>query len=402
MKHRQWGLLLKNAAFKWFIIAFLLRLGAAVAIHQYSLANGFEGFYPLASGHDDIMYWKNANEVINGILREPFLNMYPYILAGLFYITGPNLLAGKILNVLFGALGVYFGVLLARELSLKKAGEAQSVRTAHWAGIMLTFYPSSVFYSTQLLKDPAIILLAIIALYLMNRIAGIDSHIKKIGCGALLLAALWLLYELRNYSALVLLLSIVAYILIFRRMAFILIVIAAGVFPYFLGYGFFGCDYLVPYFHKAAIGLQNFRETVYSIGGSAAGNQLDFSSWGIFLKTYFFSFATLMFGPFPWQLKSTVHLIAMPEAAVMWLLSPLWFIGIIRLFDGLRRGMADKEVVLMIFSLGLAGAVALFSDNIGANTRLRILPWNVFMIYASLLLSQIKFPTFRKKGAPLS
>lgn len=399
LKFWQYDLFLKNAALKWFVIAFLVRLAAAIAIHLYSLANGFEGFYPLASGHDDIRYWKNANDIINGIPHDYFLNIYPYLLAGLFYITGPDILAGKILNVLLGSLSVYLGVALARDLSYKPGHEDLSGKAVMWAGIMLTFYPAGIFYSTQLVKDPFIVLMGVSALYLMNRLTCNDSVLKKAICGVLILAAVWCLVELRLYTAVLLLFSTAAYILINKRKVFLLILLAAAGVPYFLGYGFFGCDYLAPYFNGVITRLIRLRITTYSGGGSSAGINIDLSSWAGFLKTYLYSYATLMFGPFPWQVRSPVHLAALPEAVGMWLLSPLWLLGIFRIFDGLRRGRVEKETLLMIFSLALVAVIAMYSNNVGANTRLRILPWNAFMIYASLLLPHINLSALRKKGA---
>ncbi len=48
----------------------------------------------------------------------------------------------------------------------------------------------------------------------------------------------------------------------------------------------------------------------------------------------------------------------------------------------LRR--LEKEQILILVSLLLIGAIALYSDNMGANTRLRILPWSAFLLYVAL------------------
>jgi len=127
------------------------------------------------------------------------------------------------------------------------------------------------------------------------------------------------------------------------------------------------------------------QASTYSIGGSAAGIEIDFSHPLAFLTSYGYSFATAMFGPFPWQLASAVQWIALPEALGLWLLSPIWVWGIITLI----RGRLGEDGLLLLFSLVLIGAVALFSDNIGANTRRRLLPWGAFLLFAASRMPRV-------------
>lgn len=66
----------------------------------------------------------------------------------------------------------------------------------------------------------------------------------------------------------------------------------------------------------------------------------------------------------------------------MWLLIPQWIKGIKKL---LKRREVEMGELVLLFSLVLIGAIALFSDNIGVNTRLRMLAWDAFFIYAASL-----------------
>lgn len=71
------------------------------------------GFTTLESGSDEEEYFQRAlllyeHQRFDGLLRTP---LWPAMLAGLWLLTGPSIVAGKILNALLGALipvGVYF------------------------------------------------------------------------------------------------------------------------------------------------------------------------------------------------------------------------------------------------------------------------------------------------------
>lgn len=377
-------LTLYKPAVKWFFVALIVRLLAGVAIHFYSLSAGYEGFYPLPSGGDDRFYWNSAVSIYEGNIPISLPNIYPYVLAKLFFLTGPSLIAGKFVNILAGALSVYIGVLLVRKImaststSYSRGGLSNP---ANVAGLFLTFYPSNVFYSTQLLKDPLLGFLAMLGLYFAISLLTKFRFSTVLFFGVSLLG----LYLFRPYASIVLTLSFFLYlILLWQIKWWVKLVISvlnlsiAGVVPYILGFGWFGLNYIQKYLDPVFI--STIRQNLYSKGGSAAGINLDFSNPFSFLSSFGYSFATAMFGPFPWQLRSAVHLIALPEAIFVWLLIPIWIKGVISLIQ--RHGKSEQ--FLLLFSLLLIGAIALFSDNIGANTRLRMLPWSTFLIYAAL------------------
>jgi hypothetical protein len=369
--------------FLWFSVALAIRLVATVLLHLYSYRAGFEGFFPLASGADDSGYYYVAAAIYN---HEPFAflaNAYPLVLAALFEITGPSILAAKFLNVLAGALTVYIGVLLAQALSEGTTTWRVRNRAMHWTGCFLCFYPSALFHSTQILKDAILVMLGIWALYLEVRFLRRPRLLPIV----LWMGALGGLFLFRGYATLTLALSLLLFTLRWRRRWLIPIVVLAAVVPYVAGLGLFGATYIGPWLNPER--LDTFRTSAYSVGGSAAGIRIDYSSPLAFLATYSYSFATAMFGPFPWQVNSAVQLIALPEAMVMWLLVPIWGKGILDLFR--RRQKLDRRAALLVVSsLVLMGAVALFSDNIGTNTRLRLLPWSMFFVYAALRLPGVR------------
>lgn len=364
-----------NLALRWFGVALLMRLLVGTAADLYSNLQGFEGFFPLVSGADDRFYWSVVQAYFDGNFVY-VSNGYPWILIALFTLTGPNLLLGKLLNVLAGALTVYFGVLLAqavRDEGSSEEGTAARDLAANWAGFFLTFYPSLLFYSTQLVRDAILTLLGLMGLYLAIRFLRRPQAMY---------AALWFLvvggvFFLRFYAGVALVVSVLLFAMRFRRQALVpaLLLAVAGIIAVRLG--LFGSSIISYWLDPARIAA--FRSTTYSIGGSAAGIALDFSNPLTLILSYGYSFATAMFGPFPWQLGSLVQLIALPEAVILWFLFPIWLGDVLRL----ARSQWRDETLLLLFSLVLIGAIALFSDNIGANTRLRLLPWSAFLIYAA-------------------
>jgi len=367
-----------DIARRWFGIAFLIRLLIGIVADLYSTSAGFEGFFPLASGADDRFYWFAVQEYFRG---NPVYvsNSYPLVLIALFFLTGPNLVLGKLLNVLAGALTVYLGVRLVQTLTERHSAAAQD-RAAHRAGALLTFYPSLLFYSTQLVRDAILVLLGLWGLYL-----GIHflRRPDPLTAGLLALAGSGL-YLFRFYAAAALALSLFLFTLRARRQWFIPTAVLGVLALFMVSRGAFGTGIIGQYFNLNRI--TSFRAESYSIGGSAAGIRIDFSNPLTFLATYSYSFATAMFGPFPWQVKSLVQLIALPEAIGMWILFPLWLRGVVRLV----RERWDEGALLLIFSLIMIGIIALFSDNIGANTRLRLLPWSAFLLYTTLRMPRVR------------
>lgn len=372
-----------DVALRWFAIALLVRLFLGTLIHLYSANNGFEGFYPFSTGGDDRLYWDAAVAHFQGT-RIYVSTIYPSVLIALFLFTGPSLLLGKLLNVVAGALTVYIGVHLVQLLtdrgSTRLDEERSSDQAAHWAGGLLTFYPASLFYTTQLMKDSILVLLGISAIYLSVRFL----RRPQLAYAGLWLASTGALFLFRFYSAAALVFSLLLFMIYSQRQWRVPSFVAAAILLLAVWRGWFGLS--IVRFWLDLGHIADFRRLIYSGGGSSTGIQFDSRNPLTFLLSYGYSFTTAMFGPFPWQVDSAVQVIALPEAAVMWLLSPILAGGIFRL---LRR-RPSEEALLLVFSVVLIGAVALLSDNVGANTRLRMLPWNVFLLYAALHMPRIR------------
>jgi hypothetical protein len=273
-------------------------------------------------------------------------------------------------------------VLIVRELTAGRPYNWRDLRhPVNLTGLLLSLYPSAVFHSTQLLKDPLTVFLGLAAVYFILKIIKDNNGlIPWIGYGV----ALIFFYPFRPYAAFALAFGFILYLIYYRQKgaAVLASLFWALVAPWLTGYGPFAWGYVDAILNPTFI--STFREEVYAIGGSAIGVTVDFSSIHGFLWTYSYSFLTAMFGPFVWQVRSPVVAIGLLEALPVMLLVPIWAKGIWRLLMR-KEGSAG---FLLLLSLLQVGAIALFSANIGANLRLRLLPWTVFLIYAALHLGQ--------------
>ena len=373
-----------QAFIKWTLIAFVVRFLAALVIHGYSLSIGRGGLYPLGLS-DDLAYWTFSRDIYNGITAPSSGNVYPFVLAAFYHLVGgPNLLLGQMLNVVAGALTVGVAVLLVQELTRDNPSRAAKRRSVNWAGTLLTVYPSLLWYSTQLLKDAILILLGLIALYCQV------LFLKRARLGPIFGWILCLLgmFFFRPYAVAAIVFSLGLFVLRFNRKWFVPVLLFMAFAPYAMGSGIFGLNLIGPMI--ATENIATFRQQGYSVGGSSAGITIDYSTPVGFLTTFSYSFATAMFGPFPWQIRAAAQAVALPEAMGMWFLIPLWLRAMWDLFQPKRSDdrYGPRDVSLLLFSFVLAALISLFSDNIGANTRLRLLAWSAFLIFAAIRLGQ--------------
>jgi hypothetical protein len=98
------------------------------------------------------------------------------------------------------------------------------------------------------------------------------------------------------------------------------------------------------------------------------------------------SFLTAIIGPFPWQLNGAA-LIALPEAFCMWGIQYKLWLSFSKKTD---KFQIREEGLLLISALVSTATFSLFSDNIGANTRLRLLSWISLLVYSSVMFGKRK------------
>jgi hypothetical protein len=131
--------------------------------------------------------------------------------------------------------------------------------------------------------------------------------------------------------------------------------------------------------------LNSLRAGVYSSGGSGLGILFDFSDPLSVLVYYPLSVVNVAFGPFPWQIKTSLHALSLLENIPWWIIFGFlaWHWRII--VRGWRQTLPS-----LFFSAGLFAAIGLVSDNAGANLRLRMAAVLVLVCLVPLILAQRK------------
>ena len=370
------------------IIALIIHLGVVLFIY-------FFHFQPLGTGGGDFTsYHKIAVEMSYRFKQGNFsleglkiTHYYPVIIGIIYIITLPAMIIGQLFGVWLSVLAILFLYLIVIELGFSK-------KWAFIIGLIVCFYPSYLFYGSLLLKDGLVILIFLIAMLLVLKIIK-NFTLKKF---VLFYILLGFLFHFRFYIAYAMLFTfVISWFLLVRAEFFrkkiiygLTMTIVLGFLPeILLNQGFYGIDCFESYFNysmfnfyqeeaykpketdfskestevsKIPISLSGFDSTWEKEGVSFKKNPLKFST------NYLKYFSYVFLGPFPWQMKYSRHLLALPELLSWYVL--LYFI-IIGIGMGIKTG--KKNILpLIIFSVLVLGAITLFINNFGIITRVRM------------------------------
>lgn len=366
-----------------FSVALALRIVLLLFLHYLSMYRGLGGFYPLESGGDDRYYFDTASQMsllsISEILRYPVVAPgFTKLIAIVFKLFGSSLLVGKAFNAFLGAVTVCLVYRITKMLNPKNA---------FLVALLCALYPAFLFYSTQLLKDMLFCLIFLLGAYSAVLVLRSERPARIYAYLFLFFAFVAYLYSIRNYAAVLLVFSFLLSLLIldFKKFLYSLPFWVAGVLVIFVGF-----PSLV---HSVLATIQNpeniaeIRAIGYSIGGSAYGIRFGEDMVSNFYK-YLLSFLYLLVGPLPWHVKSWTHLLALPES---FLLMSFGIPAILGIGDAILNRKKEHLFLLLTAFLYLA-FVASFSDNAGANTRLR-------MVGVILILVMSRFDIFGKQFA---
>jgi hypothetical protein len=318
----------------------------------------------------------------------PYYHPYSICLAALYYIIGPNIIVPKLINCILASASVALGVVVVGKIAESFGEGPTEVRRRQKAcGAMLALYPSALFYSTQMIKDSAILFAGNLLLFATLELTLTRRTTRRPGRIALIGASLLALGIFRPYCALSMVSGICLFVLvgsglsIVKKMVFISTAFAvAYLAPAAAGVGPFAFDLWGSSVSDVS-GLEKFRQEKYSSQSSSVGIELDYTSPDTFIPSYAYAVATVLCGPFPWQILNNTVLIAEPEAILMWCTIPFFF---------RRRTVNGVEVFpkvsapLLVALIGFC-MLAFIGDNLGANTRLRWFFWNLLIIHLSAM-----------------
>ena len=346
------------------------------------LALIFETFPALRITHDDASgyegsaiamarYWQGAGPPVVRATQGLHNYGYYYIGGALCYIFGPYRLNLSAWNALFGALTI---VVLYR-LTADLFHHAVALRAAR----LFAFMPSMITWSAVAIKDPVMVLLVSCALYfnlLLRRRFSLSIALLLTG----IIAAT---FVIRFYVTYFLIISVIGTILLgrsdtghstWRNALFLLIftglVVATGM----------GSTMSESFNNLNLDTAATFRNGMATTANSGFARGLDVRTPEGLAVGLPLGLAVLFLGPFPWQMRSALPLLTLPEMIVWWSLVPALLRGV-RFAAGFAFRRASP---VLVFCISLSVTYALTLGNVGAAVRQRAQIFVFLFIFVAL------------------
>lgn len=350
-----------------FFGALLLRIVVATGIYVFGLQEFFGGD---AITYDSlgtiVSYWWQDE-----ISRPVYLNMIgrhlarnwgmPYLVASIYLVTGPNMLAIQFFNAILGAATAPVIFYCGQKIF-------GSERVARLASLFVAFFPSLVLWSSQGLKDG--ILVFLLAVTMIATLSLVQRFSLKFA--SILVVALISIFALRFYLFFMLVTAVGGALLIgvgqvtvpslVRR---IFIMIFVGMVLTYMGV-LRTADRQMEHFGTLQT-LQHGRIDMAKRAESGFGQEVDVSTTSGALQFLPIGICYLLLAPFPWQLASLRQGITLPEMALWWASIPTLIIGL-RFTIGHRLRQA---LPILIFTLMLTLTYSLMQGNVGTAYRER-------------------------------
>ena len=422
-------LILKKIGFKTktiyalFLIALSIHLGAVLFFH-------YANFQPFSGGAGDYSEYDVLAQQISERLRQgnfslrgiDYGHFYPVIIGYIYTLTLPKAFIGQMFNAWLVALLVIFVYLIAIEIG---GSEKQSFL----AGLIVSIYPSLLFFGSLLLKDALVALLCSIVLLLILKLLKAFSWKKFL----ILYIFLTALTHFRLYIAFAAVLTFIICWFLFSNLKIKKRLIYGVIFIFLMGFlpnysggqgagqGYYGINFIKVFLNRNTI--TQYRElfsipnpkispiTGYPVynessapetsapetsapetsapetsapetsvsessapaakpvtkrgRGSAVTVETGFENPFTFLRNSLISFIYASLGPFPWQLRFLRHLFTLPEII-------LWYFALFFAVKGIKKASLPRAFVLPIFSLLVLGSISIYLANFGITTRIRI------------------------------
>jgi 4-amino-4-deoxy-L-arabinose transferase-like glycosyltransferase len=358
----------KQFLLRIFVSGLLVRMIIGVLIFTFRLQEFFGGdaFTYDALGSIQLSAFYGSGSYYQGLVKT-FVGEgvsgwgMVYMVAGVYGVTGRNMLAIQFINAVVGAATGPIIFLCAKHIF-------QNVRVSRIAALFAAFFPSLVLWSSQGLKDgPIIFLLALSMLCTLK--LGEKFNVKYV---LILACALFGLLSLRFYVFYIALAAIgVSFIIgvravsaqsILRQVAvvgaLVLVLTAFGV-------NRFASVQLEKYTDLSRI--QQSREDAAKTAESGFAAEVDVSTAEGALSAIPVGTVYLLFAPFPWQLTSLRSSITMPEMIIWWASFPALVLGV---WFSIKYRFRHVLPIL-IFTSMLTVAYSVFQGNVGTAYRQR-------------------------------
>ena len=283
-----------------------------------------------------------------------------YLVAGIYYVTGKNMLAAQSFCGVIGAATAPMVYFCTKKLFANN-------RVARFSALAIAFFPSFVIWSGQLLKDGVVIFLLVVAMTMVLQLQEKLSYAAVVA----LLIALGGIVTIRFYIFYMLAIAVAGSFVIgvsekstsiVRRSA-ILLMLGLGL-TYFGVLRSANTDFEK---YGDLDKIQLSRMDLARSADSGFNEDADVSTTEGALTTLPVGLAYLMLAPFPWQLGSLRQTITLPEVLVWWALIPFMISGII--FS--VRSRLRTAFPILFFSATLTLAYSIFQGNVGTAYRQR-------------------------------
>ena len=154
-----------------FLIATLIHLGAVLFIYYCD-------FKPFGGGADFQSYNKIATEIAHRFWQGNFLldglyteHFFPVLIGILYMVTLPSMIIGQLFTVWLAAISILLAYLIVIEIGGTK-------KIALLASIIISFYPSYLYFGSVLLKDTVVIPFALVGILLVLKMVKNFSWFK--------------------------------------------------------------------------------------------------------------------------------------------------------------------------------------------------------------------------------
>ncbi|HEU4593745.1 MAG TPA: glycosyltransferase family 39 protein [Pyrinomonadaceae bacterium] len=369
-----------------FVSGLLVRVFIGFLIHNFSLQDFFGGDANTYDLFGNSLFESWRGDTAEGSAAKEWATSgggwgMLYIVAGVYRVTGRNMLAVQFFNAVVGAATAPVIFLCARHIF-------QNLRVARLTAFFVAFFPSLVLWSSQGLKDgPIIFLLAVSMLATLK--LGEKLSAKYF---VMLVLALFAIMSLRFYVFYMLAAAIGGSFLVgMRRITSqslgrqVVIVLGVGLALTYLGV-LRGAGAQIEYFGNLQQ-VQVARSDLATSANSGFAQDVDVSTTAGALTAIPIGLVYLLFAPFPWQLANLRQSITLPEMLVWWgsfpmLVLGLWFTVKYRLRQALP---------ILIFTSMLTLAYSIFQGNVGTAYRQRaqlLVFYFIFVAVGAVLLKE--------------
>jgi hypothetical protein len=379
-----------------FVVALLLRMAAGTGIYMLRLQDFFGG--------DAITYHTNAMLLIewwqDGIdwgayryILEPALGQNGgmlYYVGGLYWLTGPNMLALQYVNSVVGAATAPVIYLCALHIF-------RHTRVARLSAYLVAFYPSLLLWSSQGLKDgPIVFLLALVMLATLKL-----GERWNVAWLAVMVAGLFGLLGLRFYIFYMATAAVLGAFLIgvTRHSAQtlarqVILILCVGLALTYLGVLRTATRQLDTFADLDRIQLS--RADLAGSAQSGFGRDIDVSTSSGALSAIPVGMVYLLFAPFPWQVVNLRQSITLPEMLVWWGSFPLLVLGA---YFTVRYRLR-QALPILIFTSMLTLAYSIFQGNVGTAYRQRsqiLVFYFIFVAVGYVLMKERREDSKRKQ-----